>query len=373
MAFNMGMSMSNALLAIYSAHLGASVALVGFIVSSFAISSILFRLISAPVMDTYNRKYLVILAALMLSIAFGGFSISTSIPMVFCFRILQGCAMAFGNACCLTMVADMLPKEKYNSGIGYYSLAQVICSAVAPSVGLELVQFAGFRTTYTIAACIMLFSAFLVSRIKLNFTRTRKLKLSFGNIIAREAMLPAGFHFLMIVSGTCVSAFLFLFAQEQEITGNIGLFFTVTAITMLVTRPVIGRLTDKYGLVKVAVPAVACNVLSFFIISWSTSLFGLLGAAFIAAFGQGAIGPAIQALTMKSVTPQRRGAASSTNYIAMDIGALTGPAIAGQIISLFGYVAMWRILVIPYIAGAMLLVVFKKKVQSIEEEFASGH
>lgn len=370
MAFNMGLNMSNSILSIFADSLGATAAVIGFIVSSFAVSSILFRLISAPVMDTYNRKHLVISAALLMAVAFGGFSISTSVPMLIFFRLLQGCSMAFGNACCLAMVADMLPKEQYNSGLGYYSLAQVVCSAIAPSIGLELVKLTGYRATYIISACFMLLAGALTCLIKTDFVRTKKLKLSFRSMVAKEALLPAVFQFLMIFSNTPVVAFLYLFCGEQGVAGNVGLYFTVSAITMLVTRPIIGKLTDKFGLLKVSVPALICSILSFYILSCSKTLFSVLCVAFISAFGQGVLIPAFQALAMKTVPTERRGIASSTNFIAQDLGAMTGSSFAGQVVRLTGYVAMWRVMMIPCAAGLILLFAFRRKVARIEDDFA---
>ena len=371
MAFNLGMTMSNSLVSLYADYLGAPASIIGLVASSFAISSLLFRMISAPIMDTYNRKYLVIFAAMMLAVAFGGFSISTNIPMLLGFRMIQGCGMAFGNACCLVMVADILPKDKYSSGLGYFSLAQVICGAIGPSVGLELVDRFDYRTTYTFTACIMLVAAFLIILLKTDFKRTKKLTLTFNNIIAKEALLPVGANFFMMLSGFGASSFLFIYARAQGVTGNIGLYFTVSAITMLITRPFMGRLTDKFGLVKIAVPAMFCNIASMFIISYSSTLTGFLIASCISAFGGGALGPAIQALTMKSVPSERRGAASSTNYIGMDLGNLAGPILAGQVAQAFGYTMMWRIMVIPAIIGTLVLVCFRKTIARIDEEFAA--
>jgi len=371
MAFNLGMNMSNSLIAIYANHLGAPASIIGLVASSFAISSILFRFVSAPIMDTYNRKYLVVFAALMLAVAFGGFSIATNIPTILGFRMVQGCGMAFGNACCLVMVADMLPKDKYNSGLGYYSLAQVICGAIGPSVGLELVDRFGFQVTYTITACIMLLAAFLICLLKTNFKRTKKLKLTFNNIIAKETFLPVGVNFIMMLGGGGIGSFLFIYAREQGVTGNIGLYFTVSAVTMLLTRPFMGKLTDKFGIVVMAIPAVIGSVTSMIIISNATTLTAFLIASGISAFGGGALHPAIQALTMKSVTNDRRGAASSTNYIGMDLGQLLGPVIAGQLAQAFGYAMMWRLLIVFPIISTLTLFCFRKKIVRIEEEFAA--
>ena len=371
MAFNMGFLMSNSLLSIYARSLGASVSAIGMLISVFSISSILFRLIAAPVMDTYNRRYIVMFSTIMMAAAFFGFSISNDMSALIVFRLIQGCGMAFGNSCCLAMVAETLPKDKYGTGIGYYSVAQVVAQAMGPPIGLWAVDLVGFRMTFAFTSCLMLIATLLAFRIKNKFQRTKKLKLTFNNIIAKEAILPASLMFLQHGGYVIVNSLLVIYSASLGVTANIGLYFTVVACTMLVTRPLVGRLTDRFGLVKVAVPALFCNVASYFILSYSTSLAGFLLSGFIAAFGQGACAPAVQALSMKSVKNERRGAASSTNFIGMDMGNLIGPSAAGRIAESFGYTTMWRTMTAPFILAALVMLVFKKVIARIEDTFAS--
>lgn len=371
MAFNMGQLMSNSLLSIYANSLGAPASAIGLLMGTFAFASIAFRFISAPIMDTYNRKYIVVVATLTLATAFFGFSMSKTIPSLMCFRLLQGCGMAFGNACCMAMVSELIPKDKYSTGIGYYSMAQVVCQMLGPSIGLWLVGLVGYSATFIINACVMLVAAFLAFQIKTQFVRTRTLKFSFHNTIAREALLPSTMLFLLNTGSTTVGSFLIVFARNQGVAGNIGLYFLVSASTMLVTRPIIGRLTDKFGLVKVVIPALFCNVLSFFVISYSNTLWSFLFAAFISAFGYGACQPAMQALSMKTVPNERRGAASSTNFIGMDLGNLLGPTVGGVVAQSMGYEIMWRAMAAPFLIGVALLFTFRKLFTRIEQDFST--
>ena len=372
MAFNMGQLMSNSLLSIYANSLGASASAIGLLMGAFAFASITFRFVSAPIMDTYNRKYIVGIATLTLATAFFGFSLSKTIPALMCFRLLQGCGMAFGNACCLAMVSELIPKDKYSTGIGYYSMAQVACQMLGPSIGLWLVGLVGYSMTFAINAFIMLIAAFLAFQIKTFFVKTKKLKFSLGNTIAQEALLPSVILLLLNTGSTVVGSFLIVYARNQGVTGNIGLYFAVSASTMLITRPIIGRLTDKFGLVKVSIPALFCNVISFIVVSYSHTLWSFLFAAFISAFGYGACQPAMQALSMKTVPNERRGAASSTNFIGMDLGNLIGPMIGGVIAQVYGYGAMWRTMAAPFLIGALLLFVFRRLFTRIERDFASN-
>jgi MFS family permease len=369
MAINLAQYMSNSLLSIYADSLGASASAIGILMSTFAVSALLFKVVAAPAMDTYNRKYLVIGSMAFYATAFFGFSISKSVSLLMFFRVLQGCGMAFGTVCCLVMVSEALPKDRYGTGIGYYSIGQVVSQAIGPTVGLWIARFVGYNVTFTVSACIMVLAALLALNIKIKFKRTKKFKISLNNIIAKEALLPAVVYLFLSMSFCIVNSFLVVFASNQGVTTNIGLYFAVSAATMVFSRPVVGKLTDRYGLVKVCVPAIFCDVIAFFIISCSYTLPIFLFAALISGFGFGACQPAIQTLCMKCVTNERRGAGSSTTYVGADIGNLAGPTIAGFIAQSFGYVTMWRTMVIPLLTAIALLIVFKGKVAKIEKNF----
>ena len=367
---NVGQYMSNSILPVYMDSIGLSAAVVGLVLGTFAFSIILFRLVSAPVMDTYNRKYVVISSTIILSVAFFGFSIAKSVPLLICFRLIQGCGAAFGNACCLTIVADMLPKEKYSSGIGYFFLAPVLGQALGPFIGLLLLGQIGYSATFIVTACLMLLTGVLTSRLKISYTRTKKFKPVFSNIIAKEVFLPTVLLILISICIGAVSAFLVLFARNRGVTSNIGLFFTVSAGAMVISRPYIGRLTDKFGFVKMGVPLMICTIIMLFVTSISASLWCFLIAAVFSAFGYYACQPALQALAMKAVTGERRGAASATSSIGVDAGVLIGSSTAGSLVQAFGYVPMWRLLALAPLFGILVIILFRRRINGIEKSFS---
>ena len=369
--FNMGHNMSSALMGLYADSLGAPATVVGMLVSLYAFSAMLFRFVSAPIIDVYNKKYIVIFASCTMAISFCGFSFSNTVPMLVVFRLLQGSGMAFGNACCLTIIANQLPKDKYGAGIAYYSLAQTIATALGPSTGLWLVGWLDFRLTFLINAGIMALSALLVLQISYPYKKTKTLTISFNNVIAKESLLPATLSLLMVTGSIATTAFLVLDARSKGITGNVGLYFTVSAITMLGSRPLIGVLNDKFGLMRVVVPGLSLNIAAYIIISYSHTMTGLLIAAVLSAFGMGGCMPALETLCMKAVTPDRRGAASCTNYIGRDLGTLVGPMVAGAFVEMAGYTTMWRIMGFPFILCMILLVVLKGRIAQIEDDFTA--
>ncbi|MHB8127779.1 MAG: MFS transporter [Mobilitalea sp.] len=367
MALNLGQNMSNSLLAKYADSMGAPASQVGMLMSMFAITALIFRFASGPAMDTYNRKHIIMGAMLIMATAYFGFSMSVSVSSLMKFRLLQGIGNAFGNVCCLAMVSEALPKNKFGTGMGYFSLAQVVSQAIGPVIGLTLVGWVGYSTTYIITGFVMLSSVLIASQIKIKFKRTKKLKISLSNIIAKEALLPAIIIFFVGMGFNTINSFLIVYAAKQGVQTGIGLFFTVYALTLLITRPTVGKLTDKYGFVKVGIPAIFFTGISFIIISVSTSLPMFLIAAFVNAFGFGACQPALQSLAMKSVPKERRGAAGSTNFIGLDLGTILGPMIAGAFAENLGYPVMWCVMTIPLIIGMSLVFIFRGKIVKIEE------
>lgn len=381
MALNFGQYMSNSLLSLYAKEMGAPAEQIGMLMSMFAITALIFRFVAGPAINAYNRKIIVAMAMGCMASAYFGFCLAPEIAVFMgvkvinvlkCFRLLQGVGSAFAGSCCLTIVADVIPREQFSSGMGVFACAQVVAQAVGPTVGVCLKDRFGYTTTYFIFGCIMVCAILAASTIRLAPTVRMPFSLKLQNMIAKEAILPAAVTLLIALGFTSINAFLLVYAQERGIHGA-SLFFTVYAITMLFTRPVIGRLTDRYGFVKAGIPSVFATAVSLAMIGFSTNLPMLLLAAFVNAFGYGAVMPALQSLCMRAVSLERRGSASSTNYIGQDLATLIGSTTAGYVIAAAGYTPfMWIIMAVPVLLGILVIFLCRKKIYRIENNFKSG-
>lgn len=378
MALNMGQQMSNSLLSLYANAIGAPADQIGQLMSMFAVTALAFRFISGPAMNSFNRKKLLAMAMGFMAAAYLGFGLAQpiasalgvgAITVLKFFRLCQGVGQAFGNSCCLTIVADTLPRDQFTTGMGYYACAQVIAQSIGPTVGVFMRDRFGYNITYFITFGVMLLAIVVATQVKLAPRERLPFRLNPDNMIAKEALVPAAIMFFIHTGFTSINAFLLVYSEERGIAGG-SLFFTVYALTLLVTRPIVGRLTEKLGFVKVAVPAVLLTVASLAMIGFAGSTAMLLAAALINAFGYGAVQPMLQSLCMKSVTPDRRGSASSTNYIGMDIAMLLGPSICGGVARLLGYTpAMWLVMTVPMFIGLAGILLFRGRIQHIEQAF----
>ena len=378
MLLNMCQQMSNVQLPLYAKALGSSAGQIGSLVSMFAITAFIFRFFSGPAMNSFNRKILVSISIAIMAAAYFGFAMSPAIAqatgletitVMKMFRLLQGVGNAFANSTFMTMVADVLPKDKFTSGMGFYACAQVVAQALGPVVGEFLGRTLGFRNSYILVALATLATILAAVPIRLAPRSKVKFSLNLKNILAWEALVPAGAIVFLHVGFTSIGAFLLVYAQEHGIEGA-SAYFTVYAVSMLVTRPLVGRLTDKYGFVKVGIPAACVTALSLMLIGYSTSLPMLLAVGALNAFGYGACQPALQSLCMKSVPPERRGSASSTSYIGQDIATIAGPSVCGAVANAVGYTpAMWLVMTVPILMGACFIFIFRSRINKIENDF----
>lgn len=380
LCFHMAQQSSNSLLSLYAKSTGAPADQIGQLMSMFAVTALIFRFISGPAMNAFPRKRLLTMSTLIMTTAYLGFSFSPriaealgldTIAVMKGFRTFQGIGNAFGSACFLTVVTDTLPKNQFTTGMGYYACAQVIAQSIGPTVGVFLRDLVGYNRVYIIFACIMMGACFAVQLVKPAPQKLVPFQLKLSNAVAKEALVPAFVTFLVGIGFTSINSFMLVYAEERGISGG-SLFFTVYALTLLLTRPTVGRLTDKYGFVKVALPAMLMTALSLVLIGVSVNLPMLLAAAFINAFGYGAVQPMLQSLCMKAVPNERRGSASSTNYIFYDCATIVGPSVCGLVAKQMGYVPMmWIVMAVPVVCAVAFAFCFRGKINQIEADFVA--
>lgn len=369
----LGQYMIQTLVTTYASLLGASEATIGIIASAFAITALIFKLFSGPAIDVFERKFIIFGAMLTLSVAFFGFSISRTVQMIIFFRLLQGAAQAFTATGYLAMATDSLPSDKIGSGLGYFTLAQTICMAVSPTIGLWIANRWGYPVTFSTAAAMVCFAALLSLRIHRSGKEKHPFRIRLENVFAKEAWLSMVLLFLVFVTQSLINSYLVIYATQIRGLGGIGSYFLVNTLALLATRPVIGKLTDRFGFTRTFIPACIAFVAAYLIISISTNIWGFIAAAVIQACGSGVCQPMVNTLSMKSVSDDRRGAGSSTAYIGVDLGNLVGPSVAAMVITSAGYPSMWRIMSVPILAAALLTFGMRGSIRNIEKQYAQTH
>jgi MFS family permease len=322
---------------------GASTAVAGFSASIFIIGAIVGRPLCGRWIHRVGQTRMIYLGAslnLMLTLLY---LVVGNIALLLLIRIIHGAVFGATHVAAGTIVAEVVPRERYGEGIGYFTLGQTLATAIGPFVGLPLIQSGNF--TYIALACsvaavigLVILPLLSVKNLELTeeqLTETRGFRLS--NYIERSTIPIALVALVLYFCYSNLISFLALYAQEISLTGPASFFFLVCAIAMLLTRPLVGRQFDAKGENAVMYPALPLFALGLAVFSQARYGWMLLLAAVIVGLGFGAVQTSGQAIAVKIAPPHRRGLATSTFYTFADVGAGIGPLLCGLIIPFIGY------------------------------------
>jgi MFS family permease len=167
-----------------------------------------------------------------------------------------------------------------------------------------------------------------------------------------------------------VLSFLSLFVIEQGMdSGNIFAFFIVLAITSLISRPLSGKMIDTKGSVgydiSVLIGAIA-TIVALLFLAQTTTLFHLVAGGIFYGIGFGFTQPTMLALSINSVSTNKRGGANATYWTAFDMGVASGSVVWGLVASTFGYSLIFKLSVIPALAAIAIYFAGKKFYQKAE-------
>ena len=351
-------SMVYTTIASYVKGLGVSVAIAGIVTGAFNISSMVIRPLSGLITDRVNRKGLLVLSTVGMGVAICGYAVATDPTSLVLLRVLHGIAFALSTTVNMAIIPGIVPQHRIGEAICYFGLSQSLAMAVGPAAGLWLAGIGGFGLTFAAAAALCVVGGLAAIPFKLTdddgTTIPKRRRLKFSDIIVPQC-LPFTMIEITIASVAGIeSSMMALYAAAQGIA-NIGWYFTISAVTVCLCRLFLGKIIDKKGTFAVY-PGLALMIIGLLILwlqqgSWMFAL-----AAVVKTIGVNLAKPALQAASVKAVTPDRRGAAVSTYYIGTDLGQGTSPMIGGRIVDGNGgdYGILFMLFAIPLAVAGML-------------------
>lgn len=339
---------------VYVQQLGAAEDIVGLVAGIFTITAVGLRPFAGRFLDTKGRKPVYFFGLIIIVLAIFGYSFVPTIAMLLIFRLIHGIGWGVGSTAAGTIATDIVPKQRLGEGMGYYGLTTVISMAVAPALGLQIIHSWGFDRLFYISALLAVLGAIFALFIK--YHQISSGAVSSGEkppLFEKNAYKPALMVFFITLTYGSVITFIALYAAERQIE-NIGIFFTVYALTLLIARPYFGRTADKKGFDYAMIPGILCVGLTMLILYFAQNIYFFIAAAVCYGIGFGAVQPSLQAMAVFNVPPQRRGAANGTFLSGFDLGIGIGSMIWGLIAKITGFSIMYLLAVIPVVIAFFL-------------------
>lgn len=258
-------------------------------------------------------------------------------PGTLLLRLIQGVGFSAASTAAAAMAADLIPARRRAEGMGYFSLTNTVGMAIGPALGLFLLPLAGPWGLFGTALAAALVSLLLGSLSLYEKQRPRPpQRVHGGGIVERSVLSTAVALSLMIFPYGGIMGYVATYGADRGVTG-IGWYFTVYAGALFLVRAVAGRWADRWGATKVLVPGALVMATGLVLLLWADRLELFLGSAVLFGLGYGILYPVLQAVGYSLCAPERRGAASATILLAMDVAFGLGAMMMAAAIHWWGY------------------------------------
>ncbi len=358
------------------------------LVSAYSYSAFASGIIAAFVVDNFDRKKVLLFGYIGFIVGTLLCGFAPTFNLLIGARIMAGLFGGLIGAQVLAIVADNFPYEKRGRAMGYLMASFSVSSVIGVPFSLYLSNIFSWHAPFILVGVMGIVIVPLVIRFlpKMNLHLKAKQRLRimqtlsavFNNPASLTALGLAGLlmlgHFIIIPFLNPFMEFNVGFTREQ-----IPLIYIVGGGVTLISAPIFGKLSDRYGKLKIyLITSILTLPFIFMITNMPAVPFYYVlvatGLWFIVSNGRSI---AAQAMISNAVEPANRGSFMSFNSSLTQLFIGTGSFLAGLIVSndankvihnypLSGYVSI-AILIICIFIGVQLNRQLNRSLKTNEE------
>jgi MFS transporter, DHA1 family, multidrug resistance protein len=330
--------------------MGVSVSTLGFIAAASTVVGIVVSLPAGILSDLIGRRRVILISAIVFATAPFLYLLINAPWQLVLVRIYHGLATAILGPVAMATVADTYEKGR-GERMAWYSSATMVGRFIAPFVGGILIFGDNFHWVYLADGVAGVMALLAALRLPLATKTTGSAWQAFksqrgkygqeiGFVFRHPGILAtSGIEAAQYFAYGAVETFLPIYLNEKlgYSAWEIGLLFTVQILTATFTKPIMGRLSDKYGRVPLIVGGLALGGVATGVLILVSNYFVI--AALIAVFGLGlaTVTASTSCLVADLSREQGRGGALGILSSIMDVGQSTGPMVAGALITASSY------------------------------------
>ncbi|MGE5379395.1 MAG: MFS transporter [Candidatus Saccharibacteria bacterium] len=358
----MGVSIISPVLPAYALSFGVSLALVGLLISAFAVARVLLDIPAGMFSARFGmRRFMLIGLAII-----AGSSIAAGLaPDYFTLliaRILEGVGSAMYTTVSITMVAKLAPRQSRGTHLSFYLSMFLLGTALGPAIGGTMSYYFGLNAPFLVyglcAAASFILVYFLISEVRAAPGETERITLR------QLARLVTSYDIISINLGTIA-----VFIVRQGILNTIvpiyalynldvgaellGIILTLSAAANLATMVIAGRLTDLYGRKPFMIVSLLLLATLVAMLPFVGDVIGLTLVLLAMGLSIGLTGP-IAAWVSDVTPPKEIGAAMGLFRTMGDIGFVVAPvtlaALAGE--------AGGKVGLLPFMVASLVIIIF---------------
>jgi DHA1 family multidrug resistance protein-like MFS transporter len=340
----------NPALPLFIRSMGVPVSTLGFIAAASTVVGIVVSLPAGILSDLIGRRRVILMAAIVFATAPFLYLIISEPWQLVMVRVYHGFATAILGPVAIAAIADTF-EERRGERMAWYSSATMIGRFLAPFVGGILIFGEDFRWVYLADGFAGVLALLAAIRLPLATTTSgsawqslKRQRGKYGQEIAFVFRHPgilatSGIEAVQYFAFGCLETFLPIYLNEKlgYPAWKIGILFTVQILSATFTKPIMGRLSDRYGRVPLISAGLVLGGVTTATLILSSNY--LVFAVLIAIFGLGlaTVTASTSALVADLSRSQGRGGALGVLSSIMDIGHSSGTMVAGVLIAAHSY------------------------------------
>ena len=343
----------------YIQSLGGTEAVAGICAAAFSFVAVIVRPFVGWWLDNGVRRAALIAGLVLMGLAPLGYVFVPVLSVAIAVRMLHGVGLSFSNSTTATVASDVICRPRFAEGMGYFGMATALASAIAPALGLSLMEGFGFNALYAAAAAIAGLGLVLFAFVRAPKVDVPKKKLDLRTIINRDS-LPATVTMLVFMfTFGALENFVAIFAAESSLPSG-SIYFLVMSGMLLLVRITLGKLVDQRGEAFFVYSCNAAMLVAFLLLAFVPNAVTYILSAVLAGYAFGGLEPSLQSMAVHTSTEETRGSANSTFLCGYDIGYGLGGGITGSLITGLGYSAMWSIVSLACVLSVIVYVTWAR-------------
>jgi MFS family permease len=354
--------------------LGGTAAVAGFFLGFLTYSSAASAPLTGTLVDRLGSRRILLISSTALTVFSLVYAVLPSYAWMLALVVIHGLFWSGLLSASATYVTSLVPATRRAEGMGYWGLSTVLAVSVAPTIGLWVYSHGGWTAMCLEAAALNLLMGTIAWALPRDARPAADLPALHVRSLLEWRVLAVSFTlFLYAFAYGGITSFVALYTDANGVTPR-ALYFTLFCLTIVGTRPFIGRFADRVGYRRVFLPCVGLIVCALALLAVSGTRPALIASALIFGTGFGSAYPVFLGHVLNFVDQNRRGAAFGSIIGMFDTGMGTGSIAMGWIVERFGYRQAWATAAmlaacsIPYflVVEPRMLIHARAEAQSLE-------
>ncbi|WP_455389388.1 MFS transporter, partial [Petrachloros mirabilis] len=246
-------------LALFAESLGAGPERIGLIVSVSTLTGVFLKLPSGALSDIYGRRMLLRVGVIAFGLPPFIYPFVSDLNLLTVLRMFHGLATAIFAPSALATVAELY-RERRGAALGTYTAATQSGALLGPFIGGYLAYAAGFPSAFVTAGLFGCLAIVIFYSLHLTPPPPRVHEKGLAPVLSemwkgfaivarnRKVLITSSTDAAKMIANGALMAFLPLYGVSVGLNpGEVGLLFTVQALTSFFSKPIMGRVSDQVG------------------------------------------------------------------------------------------------------------------------------